>query len=75
MSPRVIAILAVVGALSVSAGGLAWLVQPHPVPMFGAGEASTQPASAADRLEHRQRFFGGDATRDIRGGQEMKPRW
>lgn len=75
MSPRVIVILAVVGALAVSAGGLTWIVQPRPVPMFGTGEASTQPPSAADRLEHRQRFFGGDATRDVRGGQEMKPRW
>jgi len=43
--------------------------------MSGAGEASTQAASAADRLKHREKFFGGDATRDIRGGQEMKPRW
>ncbi|MBX5177288.1 entry exclusion protein TrbK [Rhizobium lentis] len=75
MSPRVIIILAVVAALAVSAGVITWIVQPHPVPMSGAGEASTQPASAADRLEHREKFFGGDSTRDIRGGQEMKPRW
>ncbi|WEZ86312.1 entry exclusion protein TrbK (plasmid) [Rhizobium sp. 32-5/1] len=75
MSLRVIIILAVVAALVVSAGIFTWIVQPHPVPMSGAGEASTQPASDVDRLEHREKFFGGDATRDIRGGQEMKPRW
>ena len=75
MSPRVVLIIAVVGALAVSAGIITWIVQPHPVPMSGAGEASTQAASAADRLKHREKFFGGDATRDIRGGQEMKPRW
>ncbi|MBB4117019.1 Ti type entry exclusion protein TrbK [Rhizobium sp. BK226] len=75
MSPRVVIIITVVAALAVSAGVITRIVQPHPVAMSGAGEASAQPASAADRLEHRQRFFGGDATRDIRGGQEMKPRW
>lgn len=75
MSPRVIIILAVVAALAVSAGVITRIVQPHPVPMSGAGEASAQPASAADRLEQREKFFGGDTTRDIRGGQEMKPRW
>lgn len=75
MSPRVIIILAVVAALAVSAGVITRIVQPHPVAMSGTGEASAQPASAADRLEHREKFFGGDATRDIRGGQEMKPRW
>ncbi|AHG50035.1 conjugal transfer protein TrbK (plasmid) [Rhizobium leguminosarum bv. trifolii CB782] len=73
MSPRVI--LAVLIALAVSAGVPTWIVQPHPVPTFGAGGASTQPASAVDRLEHRGKFFGGDTTRDIRGGQEMQPRW
>lgn len=75
MSPRVIIILAVLAVLAVSAGIFTWIAQPHPVAMFGAGEASTQPASAADRLKHREKFFGGDTTRDIRGGQEMKPRW
>ncbi|MGR9244041.1 entry exclusion protein TrbK (plasmid) [Rhizobium leguminosarum] len=75
MSPRIIIILAVVAALAVSAGVITWIRQPHPVPMSGAGEASAQPASAANRLEHRGKFFGGDITRDIRGGQEMKPRW
>ncbi|RWB25075.1 DUF2749 domain-containing protein, partial [Mesorhizobium sp.] len=25
--------------------------------------------------EHRERFFGGDPDRDVRSGQEIKPRW
>jgi Ti type entry exclusion protein TrbK len=75
VSPRIIVILAVVAALAVSAGVITRIVQPYTVPMFGAGKASAEPASDADRREHREKFFGGDATRDIRGGQEMKPRW
>ena len=74
MSPRLITLLAVVGMLAVSAGAITWLVQPHRVPT-GAGDASPQTASDADRRAHREKFFGGNAQRDIRGGQEMKPRW
>ncbi|MBY5324363.1 entry exclusion protein TrbK [Rhizobium leguminosarum] len=75
MSPRVIILLAVVGTLAVSAGAITWFVQPHPVPTSGAGDASPQTASDADRRAHREKVFGSNAERDIRGGQEMKPRW
>ncbi|WP_064695000.1 entry exclusion protein TrbK [Rhizobium aegyptiacum] len=75
MSPRVIIILAVAGIVAFGVGVARSIVQPPAGPLSGAGETSTQPASAVDRLEHREKFFGGDATRDIRGGQEMKPRW
>ncbi|WP_276523977.1 entry exclusion protein TrbK [Agrobacterium vitis] len=34
----------------------------------------TSGTGAAQR-EHRERFFGGDPDHDVRGGQEMKPRW
>lgn len=33
------------------------------------------PGSDTDRSNRRQEFFGGDPDRDVRGGQEMKPRW
>jgi Ti type entry exclusion protein TrbK len=41
---------------------------------------ASDPGSAAtstDTDKHRraEQFFGGDPDRDIRGGQEMKPRW
>lgn len=75
MSPRLVIILAVVGVLAVSTVVITRIVQQHRVAISGAGEASTQPASAADRREYRDKFFGGDTARDIRGGQEMKPRW
>ncbi|BCH57226.1 entry exclusion protein TrbK [Agrobacterium vitis] len=75
MSPRLIIILAVVGIIASGVGIARWIVQPGPTPMSGAGEASPQAASDADRRAHREKFLGGNADRDIRGGQEMKPRW
>lgn len=75
MSGRLVIILAVVGIIASGAGIARWMVQPGPTPMSGAEEASPEAASDADRRAHREKFFGGDANRDIRGGQEMKPRW
>ena len=69
---RATIIVVVVGAVSLSAAAV-WLVLPR-----GAAPVVTGPAPAADDAQRRQRaeeFFGGDADRDIRGGQEMKPRW
>ena len=75
MSPRLVIILAVVGIIAYGVGIARWIVQPGPTPMSGAEEASPEAASDADRRGHRGKFFGGGADRDIRGGQEMKPRW
>ncbi|MGV2129430.1 entry exclusion protein TrbK [Agrobacterium vitis] len=75
MSPRLVIILAVVGIIASGVGIARWIVQPGPTPMSGAEEASSEAASDADRRAHREKFFGGDANRDIRSGQEMKPRW
>ncbi|MBO9101923.1 MULTISPECIES: entry exclusion protein TrbK [unclassified Rhizobium] len=70
MSPRLVFILTVV-SIATLAAGVTWIVvQPGPHPVSGAGEASD-----AARREHREKFFGGDTDSDIRGGQEMKPRW
>lgn len=72
MSPRAI-ITFVVAAIVAFGGGMAlWvLVQPTAPTEVPAAE----PASDAGRSEHRERFFGGDPDRDVRSGQEMKPRW
>ncbi len=71
MSPRRIIILAVVGITALGAGVVAWsIVQSGPHPVSGGGEASD-----AARREYRGKFVGGDTSRDVRGGQEMKPRW
>ena len=75
MSPRLVIILAVVGIIASGVGIASWIVQPGPTPMSGAEEASPEAASDPDRRAHRENFFGGDTTRDIRGGQEIKPRW
>lgn len=43
-----------------------------------ASQPSSQivtPLSDSAQREHRERFFGGDPERDVRGGQEVKPRW
>ena len=75
MSPHLVIILAVVGIIASGIGVTMWIVQPPLAPQSGAGETSPQAASDADRRAHREKFFGGDTTHDIRGGQEMKPRW
>nr|WP_153464030.1 entry exclusion protein TrbK [Agrobacterium tumefaciens] len=63
------------GIIASGIGIIKWIVQPPPADLSGTGEASPQAASDADRRAQREKFFGGNAERDIRGGQEMKPRW
>lgn len=75
MSLRLVIILAVVGIIASGVGLARWIVQPGPTPMSGAEEALPEAAFDADRRAHREKFFGGDPNRDIRGGQEIKPRW
>jgi type IV secretion system protein TrbK len=69
VSPRILIALAVAGGIGLGGGFLVWvIVQPGATPAesSGSGEA---------RRESRERFFSGDPDRDVRGGQEMKPRW
>ncbi len=75
MSPRLVIILVVVGIIVSGVGIARWIVQSGPASMSGVGQASPEAASDADRRARREKFFGGNAERDIRGGQEMKPRW
>lgn len=75
MSARLISILA--AAVVVAAGLVVarWIVQPTPATFPAAGKASGAEATDEARRRHRKEFFGGDTERDIRSGQEMKPRW
>lgn len=42
----------------------------------GASEASPiGTPSDADKRRRAEKFFDGDPDRNVRGGQEMKPRW
>jgi len=76
VSPRLVIILALAGIAALSAGVVTWIVvQPRPAPVSGSGAAATQPASDSERREHREKFFSGDPDRNVRGSQEMKPRW
>lgn len=76
MSPRLVVILLLAGIVAFGAGIVTWnVVQSRPAPVSGSGAAATQPASDTERREQREKFFSGDPDRDVRGGQEMKPRW
>lgn len=72
MSPRAF-IAFVVAAIIAFGGGMAlWvLVQPRAETEAPAATSTSE----AERNAHRERFFGGDPDRDVRSGQEMKPRW
>lgn len=72
MSPRLIIGLTLAGIIALGAG-INWiLVQPRPQAQSGGGASVAKPASDAER---REKFFSGDPDRNVRGGQEMKPRW
>lgn len=69
---RATIIVLVVGIVFLSAAAF-WVVLPR-----GAVPVTTEPSPATDDAQRRQRaenFLGGDPDRDVRGGQEMKPRW
>jgi Ti type entry exclusion protein TrbK len=75
VSTRLIVIIALVAI--VCAGGasvITWIVF-RPEPVSGSDAIATGSPSDEDRRRHREELFGGDASRDIREGQEMKPRW
>jgi len=72
VSPRLIIAVALAGIVVVGAGVSWMLMQPRPA---ASGAGSMHPASDAARREHQEKFFSGDPERNIRGGQEMKPRW
>lgn len=75
MSPRLIIGLALAGIVALAAGASWMLAQPRPEAQSGAGATAEEPASDARARAHREKFFSGDPERDVRGGQEMKPRW
>lgn len=77
MSPRLILILAFVAVVSAAgASVITWLVvQPQATPISGSGTAAINSSADEEQRRHREQFFGGNSDRDIRGGQEIKPRW
>lgn len=69
---RVTIILLTVGVVSLSAAAL-WIVFSRDVPLVIANP--TPGVDDADRRHRAENFFGGAPDRDVRDGQEMKPRW
>jgi Ti type entry exclusion protein TrbK len=67
---RVLFIVVIAGALAVGAFTVFWIVM-SPV---GMPAASNTPFKE-DSREQAHDFLGGDPDRNVRGGQEMKPRW
>ncbi|MBB3933742.1 Ti type entry exclusion protein TrbK [Kaistia hirudinis] len=75
MSPRT---LLIVGGLLVGVGSAVaiWIVyQPGPPQEAGAAAPASSTPSGAERRERAEKFLGGDPNLDVRGGQEMRPRW
>ncbi|MBN9135489.1 entry exclusion protein TrbK [Phyllobacterium sp. SL163] len=73
MSARLIMVLALAGLIGFGAGASWMKWQTSSVQT--TGDNVIQPSSDEVQREYRKEFFGGDADRDVRGGQELKPRW
>ncbi|MGY5794463.1 entry exclusion protein TrbK len=73
MSARLIIALALAGIVGFGAR-VGWTRWQMSAAQATAGTA-VQPSSDDARRERREKFFGGDTDRNIRGGQELKPRW
>ena len=70
MNSSMIIGMAIGVVISFSAGGAIWMLrQPARV-----NEAPAS-ISATARRERAENFFGGNPDRDVRGGQDMRPRW
>ena len=67
---RALVMAMIAGVLTIAALTVFWIVAaPVTTPA-----ASNNP-STEDRRKQTHNFLGGDPDRDVRGGQEMKPRW
>ncbi|KAB2692502.1 entry exclusion protein TrbK [Brucella intermedia] len=76
MSAHLIIVLVFAGMVALSAGiATSNVVHSGPGSVAGSGAAARRPASETEVRDYREKFFSGDPDRDIRGGQEMKPRW
>ncbi|MEK1930749.1 MAG: entry exclusion protein TrbK [Pararhizobium sp.] len=73
MSARLIMALALAGLIGFGAGA-SWM-KGQTSSVQTTGGSATQPSSDEARRAHREKFFDGDPERNVRGGQELKPRW
>lgn len=76
MSPRLFIVLVVAGIVALGTGIVSWnMVHPGPGTVANSGAAAWRPTSEAGLREYREKFFSGNPYRDVRSGEEMKPRW
>lgn len=75
MTARPFIILALL--LSFVLGGAAvWVLKDAGISARESTSRSTPPqAQGPDHQSRAEKFFGGDPDRNVRSGQEMKPRW
>jgi Ti type entry exclusion protein TrbK len=67
--------LALVGIVAFGAGaGTTWALLAPRAAESGVGTGA-KAAADVSKQERREKFFSGDTDRNIRGGQELKPRW
>ncbi|MBZ9994101.1 entry exclusion protein TrbK [Mesorhizobium sp. BH1-1-4] len=77
MSNRPYLGLALAFLFSFFAGGIvvwAWATTTK-MPATGSSSPTTPSASDAEHPNRLEKFFHGDQGRNVRNGQEMKPRW
>lgn len=67
---RALAMAMIAGVLAIAALTVFWVVL-APVGTI----ATSTPPSTEDSRKQAHDFLGGDPDRDVRGGQEMRPRW
>lgn len=76
MNRRLLVIIIAATALSFSAGiAVGVIMQSNSAWEVGAPTPAPDTTPDAERRERAEKFFGGDPNRDIRSGQEMRPRW
>ena len=73
MSRLQITIVALV--IAVAGGGLVWLIMPRTPADRPVDAAPAGSQGIGDRRQQAKEFFGEKREYDLKGGQEMRPRW
>lgn len=61
--------------IAAAGGGLVWLVMPAAEPARPVDTAPAGSQGIGERRQQTKEFFGEKREYDLKGGQEMRPRW
>ncbi|WP_454858628.1 entry exclusion protein TrbK [Rhizobium binxianense] len=61
--------------IAAAGGGLVWLVMPAAEPDRPVDTVPAGSQGIGDRRQQAKEFFGEKREYDLKGGQEMRPRW